>query len=158
MFRRLKLQLYVKKKNSLPLTKSKRWKTLVEILWKWEMKEIFSFWASFCENILYLYGWEKTQVFPPESTMELLALKCSNGQESPSQKLPISSSFVFWKNIIFVPYENNIDPKNIAWKNFDFVRVQVKFKFRFASLRPPFAFLLLYFCITLSLNSIFFCM
>lgn len=157
MFRRLKLQLYVKKKF-LTSDKIKKMKNPRRNSMKMGNEGNILLLSFFLWKYFVPLWVEKNTGFPPESTMELLALKCSNGQESPSQKLPISSSFVFWKNIIFVPYENNIDPKNIAWKNFDFVRVQVKFKFRFASLRPPFAFLLLYFCITLSLNSIFFCM
>lgn len=147
-----------KKKIPYLWQNQKRWKTLVEFLQKWEMKEILFPSELLSMKIFCSFmGEKKNQVFPPEGTMTLLALKHSNGQESPSQKLPISSSFLFWKNIIFAPYENNIDPKKIAWKNFDFVRVQVKFKFRFASLRPPFAFLLLYLYVTLSLNSVFFC-
>lgn len=41
-----------KKKIPYLWQNQKRWKTLVEILQKSEMKEILSFWASFRENIL----------------------------------------------------------------------------------------------------------
>lgn len=71
----------------------------MEILQKWKMIEIsfFFFSDAFCENVLWLYGGTGSHFFPlfPEDTMKLLGLKCSSGQESPSQNMSISSRFVF---------------------------------------------------------------
>lgn len=98
------------KKKILTSDKIRKDKNFMDILQKWEMLEIFFLSELRSVKIFYSFMKKKKVVFP-EDTMKLPGLKCSNVQDSPSQNMPISSSFVFWKNAFFGSYKNVIGQK-----------------------------------------------
>ena len=163
MFRRLKLQPYEKK--FLPLTKSEKIKTSCKFYrngkwWKYPFFLSCFLWKYFVAL------WKKKVAvfflffFLPPPPLWKTQWNCLAKNAAMARNLHLRTCLflvvLYFERILFLLLKKNITgQKNLHGKNLDFVGVQFMFKFSFASSVAPSVNLLLCYCVTLSLSSVF---